>query len=111
MRWIKISETEKISAEPMHFNMTWEEQNNALKEGERIADYPLLQKLRNEGKLPMSFWVNVPNPDNISERNGYIAWFDANSYGANLDCSRDPSYRFASLGVLVVRKSVAFLNP
>lgn len=105
MNWIKISATEEISNEPLHVNKTFQEQKNSLEKGKRIADYPLLQKLRNEGKLPKEFWVRVfPNPDKISEEEGYVAWFVADSGWAVLSCNGVPAGRDAGLGVFVVRK-------
>lgn len=112
MKWIEYKKGWEISAKPMHFNMTWKEQNELLNKGEKIADYPLLQKLRNSGKYPNSFkyfWVNVPNPDNISKRK-YVAGFGADSDWAVLGCNGDPSYADATLGVFVVRKKLRRRN-
>lgn len=110
MKWIKLSDTQSISAEPMHFNKTFEEQKASLKKNESIASYELLQKLRNSKKYPDSFtdfWVRVfPNPDLISERNNYVAGFGAISVGADLCCYGDADGRYDALGVFVVRKKL-----
>ena len=75
-----------------------------MNEGEEIADYPLLQNLRNENKLPVNFWVFVPNPDKVSKSKNYAARFNVGSDWASLDCGGDPAYRDASLGVFLIRR-------
>ena len=103
--WIDIGNGKQISTTQLYNEKTYAEIKGLLKENEEIADYPLLQKLRNSGKFEFlkSFWVFVPNPDLISEKNGYIAWFDASSGWADFDCYRavgsDPS-----LGVFLIRR-------
>ena len=105
MNWLKINKTEEIS-EQTHNNKTYSEILKLLKEDERIADYPLLQKLRNENidKRFENFWVFVSNPDVKSKSYNYIAWLGAISDGAGLNCYRDASFTDSSLGVFLVRK-------
>jgi hypothetical protein len=110
--WIKISKTEEISTIQLHNNKTYAEILKLLNKDERIADYTLLRDLRNEGfdsnwtKYPFlkDFWVFVPQEDKVSEKNNYVARFNANSDGADLGCDRFPSNSIDSLGVFVVRK-------
>lgn len=114
IEWISCSEIfdkkndYEISSKPLHFNKTWEEQKASLKKGEEIASYELLQAIRNTKKFPDSFtnfWVRVtPNPDKISEEDGSVAWFVANSSWADLICGWGPQFSNASLGVFVIRK-------
>ena len=111
-QWIKISKTEEISTIQLHNNKTYAEILKLLNKNERIADYTLLKDLRNEGfesnwtKYPFlkEFWVFVPQEDKISEKNNYVARFDADSGRAVLYCNGSPSGSNASLGVFVVRK-------
>ena len=109
VRYRKIQEGLEISRKPLHFNKKWIDQLNCLKKGEKIASYHLLQQLRNSQNWPDSFsnfWVNVPNPDKISENKGYVARFVANSSRAYLDCGRDPLDSNSALGVFVIRKKI-----
>ena len=105
--WTSISKTEEISKQ-VYNEKTYAEILTLLRKGERIADYPLLQELRNSGKYEFlkDFWVFVPNPDKISLDNKYVAGFSAGSGGAGFSCDRDPDSRDAGLGVFVVRRKV-----
>ena len=105
--WTSISKTEEISKQ-VYNEKTYAEILTLLRKGERIADYPLLQELRNSGKYEFlkDFWVFVPNPDKISLDNKYVAGFSAGSGGADFDCDRYPDGRIAGLGVFVVRRKV-----
>ena len=105
-QWVKISKTEEISTTQLHNNKTYAEILKSLTKGERIADYPLLQKLRNSGEFDFlkDFWVFIPNPDKISEKNNFVARFIANSDWAYFGCNRNPTNSDVSLGVFVVRR-------
>ncbi len=97
----------EISKKQLYNGKTYQKIKESLKDNEFIADYPLLQKLRNSNKFPDTFnkfWVFVPNPDKISEQNGYVARFYACSGYAVLDCDYDASDSDSTLGVFVVRK-------
>lgn len=107
VEWITISSEEQITSKPIHLGKTYQECIDLLKEGERIADYPLIQKLRNSEEFQKyfkDFWVFVPNPDYISLKNKYVARFYADSDGADLGCGGNPAYTYSSLGVFVVRQ-------
>ncbi len=77
-----------------------------------IADYSLLQELRNEGfksnwdkyGFLKDTWAFVPNPDEVSKSNGYVARFDADSDCAGLGCDRGSDYSDSDLGVFLVKK-------
>jgi len=77
-----------------------------------IADYKLLQELRNEGfksnwekyKFLEDTWAFVPNPDEVSKANGYVARFCVGSGGAVLYCYRYSDYSGSALGVFLVKK-------
>lgn len=104
--WIKIPEKNIEITTKQQFNgKSYPEILKLVKE-EEIADYLLLQELRNTGKYEFlkDFWVFVTNPDKISNKNKYIARFDANSDLANLYCLRDADNSYPSLGVFLVRK-------
>ena len=105
--WTSISKTEEISKQ-VYNEKTYAEILTLLRKGERIADYPLLQELRNSGKYEFlkDFWVFVPNPDKISLDNKYVAGFGAGSVRADFGCGRGPGSRDAGLGVFVVRRKV-----
>lgn len=106
MKWIKIKDKGiEITNEQQFNGLVYPEILTKVKESE-IADYPLLQELRNTGKYNFlkDFWVFVPNPDKISKKNNYIARFSADSVRAGLSCSRIPDYSSSSLGVFLIRK-------
>ena len=77
-----------------------------------IADYSLLQELRNEGfksnwdkyGFLKDTWAFVPNPDEVSKSNGYVAWFCADSGYAGLSCGGSSVYSGSNLGVFLVKK-------
>ena len=51
------------------------------------------------------FWIKQPSK--VNEKNGFVAWFIANSERAFLYCSRNPQNSNSALGVLLKKK----LNP
>ena len=94
----------EISTKQQYNNKTYAEILELVKE-ENIANYSLLQELRNKGlNFLKEFWVFVPNPDKISKDNKYVAWFNAASGWAGLNCYGGPTDTGPSLGVFVVRK-------
>jgi len=102
--WYEYKKGWEITTKQQFNNKTYPEILEIVKESE-IADYNLLQKLRNKGlKFLKDFWVFVPNQDKISKENEYVAWFDALSVRAFLGCGRLPGYRYDSLGVFLIRK-------
>ena len=105
--WIDIGNGKQISITQLYNGKTYAEIKGLLKENEEIADYPLLQKLRNSGKFEFmkEFWVFVPNPDLISEKNGYVAWFGAGSDWAGFNCNGDADFSGPSLGCFLIRRS------
>ncbi len=85
---------------------------------EFIVPYEILQKLRNIAfesgweKYPFmkKFWVFVPNPDEVSKSNGYIAGFNADDDRVGMDCDGGPSNWNPDLGVFLycpIEKKVA----
>ncbi len=105
--WIEYKKGWEIS-EQIHNDKTYIQIQKLLKKGEQIADYSLLQELRNK-KIDnrfKNFWVFVPNPDKISKNNNYFARFGADSDRADLGCDGSPSGRNSSLGVFLIRKKV-----
>lgn len=105
--WLDIGNGLEISKQ-VHNGKTYAEIKELLNKREKVADYALLQKLRNKNmdERFKDFWVFVPNPDKITENNNYIARFSASSDRAFLDCDRSPSISYASLGVFIVRKKI-----
>ena len=104
--WLKIPEKNIEITTKQQFNgKTYPEILKEVKKSE-IADYELLQELRNTGKYSFlkDFWVFVPNPDKISKKNNYVARFGAGSGGAGLGCDGYPGYSYSSLGVFLIRK-------
>ena len=77
-----------------------------------IADYSLLQELRNEGfksnwdkyGFLKDTWAFVPNPDEVSKSNGYVARFGADSVFADLGCGGSSDGSYSDLGVFLVKK-------
>ena len=77
-----------------------------------IADYFLIQSLRNEGfksnwkkyKFLKNTWAFVPNPDEICKALGRVARFFVDSYWTYLYCGGDPDYSDSALGVFLIKK-------
>ncbi len=110
--WLEISEKGiKITNKLQFTGKTYPEILKEVDEGE-IADYNLLQELRNEGfksnwekyGFLKDTWAFVPNPDEVSKANGYVARFYVNSVYADLDCVRGSVNSDSSLGVFLVKK-------
>ncbi len=110
--WIEIPEKGiKIITKLQFTGKTYSEILKEVDESE-IADYPLLQELRNEGfksnwkkyKFLEDTWAFVPNPDEVSKANGYVAWFYVGSGYAGLYCGRDSDGSGSTLGVFLVKK-------
>lgn len=108
IKWIKIKD-KKIEVSRQTYNgKTYAEILKLLKKGESIANYNLLQKLRDDNdyceKLGLDdCWAFVPNPDKKMGEKGYVAGFYADSDGAGLSCNWNPSCADAGLGVFLVR--------
>jgi hypothetical protein len=112
--WVSINKFKKgyeLATKQQFNGNTYAEILKKVKE-EEIADYPLLQELRNSGKFEFlkEFWVFVPNLDNISKKNNYVARFVADSDGALLSCDGLPDYSIPSLGVFLIRKFKQKIN-
>ena len=107
--YIEVPELKiKITPKQQFNNKTYEEILKEVDESQ-IATYEILQKLRNISfksgwkKYPFmkNFWVSIPNPDEISKSNGYVAWFGADDDWSSLNCVRDPSDWGSGLGVFL----------
>lgn len=79
---------------------------------EDIADYALLKELRNEGyksnwkkyEFLKEFSAYVPNEDEVSKANGYVACFFADRDYSVLGSSEDPGDADSSRGVFLIKK-------
>ncbi len=110
--WLEIPKKGiKITTKLQFAGKTYPEILKEIDESE-IADYPLLQNLRNEGfksnwekyGFLKDTWAFVPNPDEVSKANGYVARFYVDSGYADLGCDGDSDYSVSSLGVFLVKK-------
>ncbi len=110
--WLEIPERKiKITTKLQFTRKTYSEILKEVDESE-IADYNLLQELRNEGfksnwkkyKFLEDTWAFVPNPDEVSKANGYVARFNVGSGCAGLDCGRGSDYSNSALGVFLIKK-------
>lgn len=110
--WLEIPEKGiKITTKLQFTGKIYQEILKEVDESE-IADYPLLQNLRNEGfksnwekyGFLKDTWAFVPNPDEVSKANGYVARFYVNSDYASLYCDRDSDNSGSTLGVFLVKK-------
>jgi hypothetical protein len=110
--WLEIPELGiKITNKLQFTNKKYSEILKEVNEND-IADYPLLQKLRNEGfksgwkkyAFLKDFWAFVPNEDEVSKANGYVARFFADSDYSSLVCWSYADVSNDSLGVFLVRK-------
>ena len=110
--WLKIPEKGiKITTKLQFTNKKYSDILKEVNESD-IADYLLLQELRNEGfksdwkkySFLKETWTFVPNPDEVSKANGYVAWFCMDSDDAVLSCRDYSDFSFSSLGVFLVKK-------
>ena len=110
--WLEIPEKGiKITTKLQFTGKTYAEILKEVDEKE-IADYPLLQELRNEGYksnwekygFMKDTWTFVPNPDEASKANGYVARFSVDSDYADLGCDRVSDYSDSALGVFLIKK-------
>lgn len=111
-KWLDIPEKGiSILTELQYKGKTYPQILEEVNESE-IADYALLQELRNEGfkskwkkyNFLKDFSAFVPNPDEVSKSNGYVARFGANSGYAYLDCGEGSSYSYSGRGVFLIKK-------
>ena len=101
--WYEYKKGWEISTKQQYNGKTYSQILKLVKE-ENIADYPLLQELRNKSlNFLEEFWVFVPNPDKISKEK-FVAGFYASSGRAGFICYRYPTITYPCLGVFVVRK-------
>ncbi len=110
--WLEIPKRGiKITNKLQFTGKTYPEILKEVDESE-IADYQLLQDLRNEGfksnwekyGFLKDTWAFVPNPDEVSKANGYVARFYVDSDFARLDCGRYSGDSDSTLGVFLVKK-------
>lgn len=110
--WLEIPEKGiKITTKLQFTNKTYPDILKEVDESE-IADYPLLQDLRNEGYnsnwekygFLKDTWAFVPNPDKVSKANGRVARFNMNSGDAYLDCWFISGNSGSALGVFLIKK-------
>ena len=110
--WLEIPERGiKITNKLQFTGKTYPEILKEVDERE-IADYRLLQELRNEGfksnwdkyGFLKDTWAFVPNQDEVSKANGYVARFVVDSDYAGLGCYRGSDGSSSSLGVFLVKK-------
>ena len=110
--WLEIPEKGiKITTKLQFTGKTYAEILKEVDEKE-IADYPLLQELRNEGyksnwekyEFMKDTWAFVPNPDEVSKANGYVAGFVVYSDYADLVCYRYSDISYSALGVFLIKK-------
>lgn len=50
-------------------------------------------------------WFFIQQPFDFNKEKGCVAWFYADSGGANLYCIRDPQYSYSALGVRFKRRA------
>ena len=110
--WLKIPEKKiKITTKLQFTGKTYSKILKEVNESE-IADYKLLQELRNEGfksnwkkyGFLKDTWAFVPNPDEVSKANGYVARFSVGSGYADLGCYGGSGYSYSTLGVFLIKK-------
>ena len=110
LEWIKIPEKKIIITKLVYKEKTLSDIQKLLKKDEIIADYDLIQWLRNNDKyryllgLDDTWCFIYPNPDKISAKNRYVAGFDADPVGARLYCYGHPDFVDPSLGVFLYKR-------
>src|SRR3989344_5749796 len=114
----QIGETGRVTLEDKTFEVELKIHHQGRTYQQCVEDCPkewqipthwLLQSMRNIPETRDKFglvgtWEFVQNPDAISRNKGYVAWLDAGSSRAVLDCYMDPTNRGASLGVRYARE-------
>ncbi len=110
--WLNIPERKiKITNKLQFTGKTYPEILKEVDESE-IADYNLLQDLRNEGfksnwekyGFLKDTWAFVPNLDEVSKANGKVARFYVYSGNADLYCGYDSGDSGRTLGVFLIKK-------
>ena len=112
--WVKIPELGiEVQSKIHHKNKSYddlvEEFGKEFLE-ENLPTYKQLQDLRNlehNGKYKLGLidtWEFVKQEDEISKKNGYVAWFYAGSDYCYLDCGRGSGDSVSDLGVRFVKK-------
>ena len=109
--WLYIPELKiEVQKEIHHKNKTLSEAMKDMKEEERLITYSEIQWLRNSKYCKelnlIDTWEFVKQEDKISEKNGYVSRFCADSDWAYLNCDRDPTFTYSNLGVRFVRKKI-----
>ena len=91
-----------------HLGKTYAECEKDCPKGWEISNYWLLQGIRNSPQRDefglLDTCEYVQNPDNISKKHNFLAWFYADSQWAFLFCNRDPENTFPELAVRYVRE-------
>ena len=110
--WVEIPEKGiAITNKLQYLGKTYPEILKEVDESQ-IADYPLLQELRNEGfksnwkkyGFLKDAWAFVPNPDEVSKSEDRVARFNVSSGDAGLYCWVDSGDSYSTLGVFLVKK-------
>ena len=110
--WLDIPEL-KISVEiEVHDkNKSWDELGLKDREDELLtseqciwlANSKYAKTLKMDGSSTKDDFF-IKQPFNLSRKNGYVAWFGADSYCAVLDCGMNSSYSYSDLGVRFIRR-------
>jgi len=97
----------EIQKEIHHKDKTYKECKKDCPKEWQIPTYEILQFLRNSKYVEelnlIDTWEFIINPDEISKKNNYITWFDANSGRAILGWSWSPDYCCDTLRVRYMR--------
>ena len=111
-KWLKIPELNiEVEIEVHDKNKSWNELELGKREDELLtveeciflANSKYVKELKMGGSSSNNDFF-IKQPFTLNKKNGYVAWFFADSDRAGLICDGNPDYRYDSLGVRFKRK-------
>jgi len=104
----EIEERKTITIGKIKFELTQHDNGKILSDIKIPKGWRLLlpseaMMLYERGLIDDTFWFFVQQTNKEEEKKGNVARFDANSGSAYFVCDRNPSYSYASLGILLCK--------
>ncbi len=110
--WLDIPELKiSVEIEVHNKNKSWDDLGLSKKEDQLLtseqciwlANSKYAKQLKMDGSSSKDDFF-IKQPFDLNRKNGYVAWFYADSGYCGLDCDRDSRYSGSDLGVRFVRK-------
>lgn len=114
-KWLEIPELKiEVEIDVHDKNKSWDELGLKDRESELLtaeqtiwlANSKYAKKLKMDGSSSSDDFF-IQQPFNLSRKNGYVAWFGADSGYAILICDRGSGISYSTLGVRFVRKKIS----